>query len=125
MAVCMEYLRRSHGRQTVGNVACQLQFTHALASVATKDAYNSSPSESAAVSSGNVNRGRCGRGTADDAGCVDFSAASLLAPSGSVLRIRWLRTAASYQLKLNSGFEAKRPRVRSASARRSSSNKKM
>ena len=38
---------------------------------------------------------------------------------------RDLNTAASYQVKLRSGFEAKRPNVRSASERLSSSNRKM
>ena len=36
-------------------------------------------------------------------------------------RIFWLSTAASYQVKLKSGLEAKRPRTRKASARLASS----
>jgi hypothetical protein len=37
--------------------------------------------------------------------------------AGVLLRTFWLSTAASYQVKLSSGFDAKRPSVRSASAR--------
>src|SRR3954463_5456128 len=75
--------------------------------------------------SGSLNRLCLGGLTTAGSASASTSVSASARCSIAVCRIRWLKTAASYQLKLSSGLLAKRPSVFSASDLCASSYRKM